>query len=258
MRDRDRTLEAGLRELDSGSVLASRSRWACVAAAASLAWAAGGCTRESVRTAIECQRRANEVEQAVFERMHEGLRVLLYRDATARLAAGSPAGLSEKQEEAIEEAAGWALGWLDERLSESMLRDLSFRLAGLSPKGGEGLQEALARAWKGTWTEVFEARRRERQGRLALEMKARIGEATPVGLSAEQRAAMNGAWNERDLVEFWAIQHERAKALRLAGVDAKLYAEQSVLDLMVKGMQMKGERIVEGAAGVLGEQVSGE
>jgi hypothetical protein len=103
-----------------------------------------GCTNESTRIAIETQRRADEVQQAVFDRQHEALRILLYREALRRV-----------------EGAG-------------------------------------------------------------------------ASLSAEQRDALNAIWNERDLLEFWAVQHERAAALRLLGVDAKLYGDQATLDLLWK------------------------
>lgn len=125
----------------------------------------GGCTRESVRMALESQQRANQVQQTVFERQHEGLRILLYRDVLRQL-----------------ESSGMAM--------------------------------------------------------------------TP-----EQRAVVSAAWNERDLIEFWAIQNERAKALRLAGVDAKLYSDQSVLDLLLKSLNAKAERLEQGIASWAGAQV---
>ena len=45
----------------------------------------GGCTRESVRMALESQQRANQVQQTVFEHQHEGLQILLYRDLIKQL-----------------------------------------------------------------------------------------------------------------------------------------------------------------------------
>lgn len=112
-----------------------------------------GCTPESVRIALETQRRADDVQQALFDRQHEGLRILLYRDLAHRLAAADG------------------------------------------------------------------------------------------GLSAEQRTLVNAAWNERDLLEFWAVQYERSKALRLIGVDAKLYADQSVVDLLIKSVEIQADRL---------------
>jgi len=110
---------------------------------------ATGCTRESVRIALETQRRADQVQQAVFERQHEALRILLYHDLLARLAAN-----------------------------------------------GDPLTET-------------------------------------------QQAVLNGVWNDRDLIEFWALQNERARALRLLGVEAKLASDQSVLELLLKNMQAR-------------------
>ena len=124
-----------------------------------------GCTRESIRVAIETQRRANDVEQAVFDRQHEALCILLYRDLEQRLAAA----------------------------------------------GGS--------------------------------------------LSGEQREALNNVWNERDLIEFWQVQHERTRALRMVGVDAALSAQQSVVDLLWKSVSRKMGRGEQALAGVLGEQL---
>jgi hypothetical protein len=63
----------------------------------------------------------------------------------------------------------------------------------------------------------------------------------------EQQAVLNQAWNERDLLEFWAIQQERAKALRLLGVDAQLYSQQSMLDLLVKSIETRARRLEQAA-----------
>ncbi len=124
-----------------------------------------GCTSESLRVALEAQQRADSVQQTVFDRQHEGLRILLFRDLLRRL---------------------------DER---------------------------------------------------------------GASLNAEQVAAVNAAWNERDLVEFWAVQHERARSLRLAGVDAKLYSDQSILDLLWKSLSAKAERLEQGIASHAGASV---
>ncbi len=115
-----------------------------------------GCTSESTRIALEAQRRADEVQQAVFDRQHDALRVLLYRDALQRL---ENAGLS---------------------------------------------------------------------------------------MSPERRDALSEIWNERDLVEFWAVQYERAVALRMIGVDAKLYGDQAVLDLLWKAIETRTDRARRG------------
>lgn len=123
-----------------------------------------GCTAESTRLALQNQRRANEVDRAVFERQHDGLKVLLFRDAMRRLAA---AGDNEQ----------------------------------------------------------------------------------------ERAVVLGDVWNERDLIEFWALQHERAAALRLLGVDAKLYADQSPVDLLIKQIELKAERAQHGLAQAAGAQV---
>ncbi len=112
----------------------------------------GGCTRESVRVAIDAQRRADQVQQTVFERQHEGLTLLLFRDLVARL------------------------------------------------------------------------------------------RASGIDLTPEQLATLEAAWNERDLVEFWAIQQERTRALRLAGVDAKLFSDQAAIDVLLKALEAKVDR----------------
>lgn len=125
----------------------------CLAALILLATAGGGCTRESVRLALDAQRRADQVQQAVFEQQDESLRILLFRDLVNRL-----------------------------------------------EKAGRPLTEA-------------------------------------------ERAALNEIWNERDLVQFWAVQNERAQALRIAGVDAKLASDQAIVDLLIKSIEARAKRV---------------
>ena len=75
--------------------------------------AAGGCTSESTRVAIETQRRADEVQQAVFERQHEALCLLLYRDLVRR-PTSSPTDLPAEQRQALaktDPAAYWEAFW---------------------------------------------------------------------------------------------------------------------------------------------------
>ncbi len=67
-------------------------------------------------------------------------------------------------------------------------------------------------------------------------------EADDDTLSERQRAALGEAWNDRDLIEFWRVQYERAKALRLVGVDAKLYSDQAIVDLLIKSAEAKFDR----------------
>jgi len=113
-----------------------------------LSVALSGCTRPSVRLALEAQRRADVVQQAVQEQQHEALCILLYRDLVHRL------------------------------------------------------------------------------------------QATGGGLSEAQRTVISEVWNDRDLVEFWALQAERVRALRLVGVESKLAGDQSVVDLLVKAIEV--------------------
>lgn len=84
------------------------------------------------------------------------------------------------------------------------------------------------------------------------ELRARLDSLGSQALSAAQIEAIERAWSERDLLEFWLIQHERAAALRLIGVDARLYADQSAVDLLVKDMLRRADRAGEAAAGVMG------
>jgi hypothetical protein len=65
-------------------------------------------------------------------------------------------------------------------------------------------------------------------------------------LSPAQCSVLNEAWNDRDLIEFWTVQHERAQALRLIGVDAKLYSDQAVVDLLYKSLTAKVARVKQG------------
>lgn len=53
---------------------------------------------------------------------------------------------------------------------------------------------------------------------------------------------LNEAWNQRDLFEFWMVQWERAKALRLVGATTKLWSDQSTFDLLCKSVQAKVKR----------------
>jgi hypothetical protein len=139
-----------------------RGRWRCFAIAGLLAWLTGGCTDPSLRLALQAQQRADDVAGFVFERQHEALRVLLYRDVLHRLGdAGTP-------------------------------------------------------------------------------------------LTDAQQTALNDAWNDRDLLEFWALQHERAKALRLAGVDAKLYSDQAPADLLIKSLLARADQVQTGLAAAAG------
>lgn len=123
------------------------------------------CTAESTRLALQTQRRADDVQQALFERQQDGLRALLFRDLQRRL------------------------------------------------------------------------------------------EQNGAPLAPAQLAALNSAWNERDLLEFWAVQQERARALRLVGVDAKLFGDQSIVDLLVKSVAARADRAAQGLAAAAGARI---
>lgn len=147
-----------------------RAKWFLrqfVGAIALLVVGLSGCTRESLRIALAAQQRADEVQQAVVERQHEALCILLYRDLARQL------------------------------------------------------------------------------------------ESSGVTLGDEQRVILNAAWNERDLLEFWWLQNERARALRVVGVDTKLAADQSVVDLLVKALLAKSTQVESGLAALAG-QLAGE
>ena len=128
--------------------------------------AVSGCTSESTRVALETQRRADQIQQAVFDRQQEALCLLLYRDLLRRLAS-----------------------------------------AGLD-------------------------------------------------LSPAQRETLSAVWNERDLVQFWAVQNERAAALRIVGVDQKLFSDQSIVDLLWKGLEARADRAKAALATSAAEQIA--
>lgn len=79
-------------------------------------------------------------------------------------------------------------------------------------------------------------------------------ESEGVTLSHVQRAALNDAWNERDLIEFWNQQYQRAEALRLIGVDAKLFGDQAPIDLLAKQIAARVARVEQGLAAAVAEQ----
>ena len=79
------------------------------------------------------------------------------------------------------------------------------------------------------------------------DLVGRLAETGP-GLTPAQRAALNDVWNDRDLVEFWTIQQERARALRVVGVDAKLASDQPVIDLLIKAIEARADRAKQSLA----------
>jgi hypothetical protein len=81
-------------------------------------------------------------------------------------------------------------------------------------------------------------------------------EETP--LSQDQLTTLNSAWNERDLIEHWAIQHERAKALRQIGVNTRLYSQQSIVDLIGKSISQRSSAVNAVIAGQVAESAAGD
>lgn len=77
-------------------------------------------------------------------------------------------------------------------------------------------------------------------------------------LSRDQLATLNSAWNERDLIEHWAIQHERAKALRHIGVNTRLYSQQSIVDLIGKSVSQRTSTVNAALAGQAVEAAAGK
>jgi len=76
-------------------------------------------------------------------------------------------------------------------------------------------------------------------------------------LTESEREALNRAWNDRDLIEFWYVQHERARALRLVGVDTKLYGDQSIVDLLMRQAGLRAESLERGLAGLAADGLVG-
>ncbi len=66
--------------------------------------------------------------------------------------------------------------------------------------------------------------------------------AATLNLPPEQTAVLNAAWNERNTLNWWAVQFERSKSLRLVGVDTKLWASESILELIGKQIEQKTDR----------------
>ncbi len=75
-------------------------------------------------------------------------------------------------------------------------------------------------------------------------------------LNDHQVTRLNDAWNLRDRFEFWHIQNERAANLRRIAVDAKLYSEQSIVDLLTKSLLRKLDRAEDGLAAWFGGSLS--
>ncbi len=133
---------------------------------------------------------------------------------------------------------------------------------GLLTLGGctsESLRVALAAQQRADQVNqaVFDQQHESLRILLYRDLLHRLG-ASGVVLGSEQRTLLSTVWNERDLLEFWALQHERAAALRLAGVDTKLYANQNIVDLLIKQAEVRVDRVSEIVAEQVGSQLSAE
>lgn len=126
-------------------------------------------------------------------------------------------------------------------------------LAGCS---SESLRVALEAARRSDQVQQFVADKRHEALRILLyrDLLHRLAEAG-AELNAAQRAVVSEVWNERDLLEHWRVQNERARMLRLAAVEAKLYGEQSMVDLLIKQVEAKADRAVREAARQAGRAV---
>lgn len=49
-------------------------------------------------------------------------------------------------------------------------------------------------------------------------------------------------WQGRDKIESWLVNWERARALRLLTIDTEIISGQATIDLMLKKLQLLGER----------------
>ena len=71
-------------------------------------------------------------------------------------------------------------------------------------------------------------------------------------LTAEQLSEFNKLWNNRNVVEFWLIQHERNDTLHTVGIDAKLYDDQAIFSLMLEKLK---KNVVNPIAENLGKEI---
>lgn len=135
----------------------------------------------------------------------------------------------------------WMAGWLAGAAALAGCTAESTRLAIDTQQRANQVDEAL-------FTRQHDALR----GLLYRDCLRRL-ESAGAALNDAQKAALSDAWNERDLIEFWLVQHERSKALRLVGVDTKLYGGQAVVDLLWKAVSAKVDRAEQAAAAAAGE-----
>lgn len=97
---------------------------------------------------------------------------------------------------------------------------------------------------------------RQHDGLVLLLYRDTIAKLQAVGtLNEKQHAVLNKAWNERNLIEFWALQNEKVKTLRLVTVYQKLYSDQSIIDLLLKSVMEKAQAAKAVIANVAGQQL---
>jgi len=133
-------------------------------------------------------------------------------------------------------------------------------ISGLLGCTAESTRLALETQQRATDVQQF-VHDRQHDGLVSLlyrELQAALEERAepPAPLTDAQKAALQSAWNDRDMIEFWNIQNERACALRLIGVDAKLFADQSVIDLMIKAIEARADRAAQAISSAAGRQAA--
>lgn len=79
--------------------------------------------------------------------------------------------------------------------------------------------------------------------------KSEITTAVENKNSIAAAAILEKVFQDDDLHDFWLSQHERAKALRIAGVDSKLYADQGILNLLFGSIMRAIEKYEAAIAG---------
>lgn len=261
--------DSGLVETTTAKRAPGNSSLGCVAAMLILL---AGCTSESTRIAIETQRLATGVQDTIFGHQNEGLRVLLFRDLVNRLDASMAQSAIEGAQTASDAAArSVAAADRDEvesplagarpgaaspidldkpQVSPTLTAEIPIRVVpGEDVEDGQRANDAANKL--STSKRSAAAKSLGDSPQLVANEAARAaGEAAALisRLSDEQKRILNEIWNERDLVEFWHVQYERSKALRAIGVDAKLVADQSVVDLLIKSLEARADRIQQHVA----------
>jgi hypothetical protein len=74
------------------------------------------------------------------------------------------------------------------------------------------------------------------------DLKANLQKWLNRDLTLVEADKLNELWNRRDILETWQIQWERARALRMMTVDAKLISDQSPFDMLSKQIKAAIDR----------------